>query len=57
MILAPEQRKAGAILLGLALVAWIVMAVWPVQEDEEEKKPTNGTRCEKPIRCGGTPWG
>lgn len=40
MILAPEQRKAGAILLGLALVAWIVMAVWPVQEDEEEKKPT-----------------
>ena len=39
MILAPEQRKAGAILLGLALVAWIVMAVWPVQEDEEEKKP------------------
>lgn len=40
MILAPEQRKAGAILLGLALVAWLVMAVWPVQEDEEEKKPT-----------------
>ena len=40
MILAPEQRKAGAILLGLALVAWIVMAVWPVQEDEEKKKPT-----------------
>ena len=40
MILAPEQRKAGAILLGLALVAWLMMAVWPVQEDEEEKKPT-----------------
>ena len=40
MILAPEQRKAGAILLGLALVAWLVMALWPVQDDEAEKKPT-----------------
>ena len=40
MILAPEQRKAGAILLGLALVAWLVMALWPVQEDGEEKKPS-----------------
>ena len=40
MILAPEQRKAGAFLLGLALVAWLVMALWPVQEDGEEKKPS-----------------
>ena len=40
MILAPEQRKAGAALFGLTLVVWLVMALWPVQEDEEEKKPT-----------------
>ena len=40
MILAPEQRKAGAALLGIALVAWLVMALWPVQDDEAEKKPT-----------------
>lgn len=40
MILAPEQRKAGAALFGLTLVVWLVMALWPVQDDEEEKKPT-----------------
>lgn len=40
MILAREQRKAAAVLLGIALVAWFVMAIWPVQEVEEEKKPT-----------------
>lgn len=40
MILAREQRKVGAVLFGLTLVVWLVMALWPVQEDEEEKKPT-----------------
>ena len=40
MILAPEQRKAGAVLFGLTLVVWLVMALWPVQDDEAEKKPT-----------------
>lgn len=39
MILAREQRKAAAFLFALTLVVWLVMAVWPVQEDEEEKKP------------------
>lgn len=40
MMLAPEQRKAGAVLFGLTLVVWLVMALWPVQDDEAEKKPT-----------------
>lgn len=40
MILAPEQRKAGAVLLGLTLVVWLVIALWPVQDEEAEKKPT-----------------
>lgn len=40
MILAQEQRKAGAVLLGIVLVGWFVMAFWPVEEETEEKKPT-----------------
>lgn len=40
MILAREQRKAAALLLGITLVVWLIMALWPAQEDEEEKKPT-----------------
>ena len=32
MILSKEQRLAGAILFGIALVAWFVIAIWPSRQ-------------------------
>lgn len=39
MILAKEQRIAAAILFGIALISWVVVAVWPSRQPEEPKKP------------------
>ena len=39
MILAKEQRIAAAILFGIALIAWIIVAIWPSRQPEEQKKP------------------
>lgn len=35
MILAKEQRIGAAILFGIALIAWIIAAVWPVNVSEQ----------------------
>lgn len=43
MILAKEQRIAAAILFGIALVAWFVVAIWPSRQpvlpDPPDKQP------------------
>lgn len=39
MILAKEQRLAAAILFGIALIAWVIVAIWPSRQPEEQKKP------------------
>ena len=39
MILAKEQRIGAAILFGIALLAWITVAVWPSRQPEPTPKP------------------
>lgn len=39
MILAKEQRIGAAILIGIALVAWIVVAVWPSRQTVTHPEP------------------
>lgn len=39
MILAKEQRIGAAILFGIALAAWIVVAIWPSRQPEAPQKP------------------
>ena len=39
MILAKEQRIAATILFGIALIAWIIVAIHPERQPEEQKKP------------------
>lgn len=39
MILAPEQRRGAAVLFGIALIAWIVYAVWPARQPDPSDKP------------------
>ena len=39
MILAKEQRIGAAILFGIALLAWITVAVWPSRQPEPDPKP------------------
>lgn len=39
MILAKEQRIAATILFGIALIAWIIVAIHPERQSEEQKKP------------------
>lgn len=39
MILAPEQRRGAAVLFGIALIAWIVYAVWPSRQPAPSDKP------------------
>ena len=43
MLLSREQRLAAAILFGIALIAWVVVAVWPSRQpdlpDPPEKQP------------------
>lgn len=47
MILAKEQRIGAAILLGVALVAWIVMAFWPQKSTEGDPKPQKKSWAER----------
>lgn len=39
MILAKEQRIGAAVLLGVALIAWIIFAVWPSRQPQTPEKP------------------
>ena len=39
MILSKEQRIGAAILFGIALVAWIAIAIWPSRQPEPAPKP------------------
>lgn len=40
MILAKEQRRGAALLFALALIGWIVYAVWPSRQPAPTPKPT-----------------
>ena len=39
MILSKEQRLAGAVLFGIALIAWFVVAVWPARQPDLPDPP------------------
>ena len=39
MLLAREQRIAAAVLFGIALVAWFVVAIWPSRQPVQPDKP------------------
>ena len=39
MILAKEQRIGAAILIGIALIGWIVVAVWPSRQPVPAPEP------------------
>ena len=44
MILAKEQRMGAAILIGIALVAWLVVAVWPSRQPIAAPEPAEPNR-------------
>ena len=47
MILAKEQRLAAAILFGIALIAWFVVAIHPERQPQEQPKPTKKSWAER----------